>query len=190
VSHHRPDISESEPIVARTGVTSDQYFGMAPANQPQNVIDGLLYLSPPPSDEHEEIVAVLYEALRAYAREHGGHALRPRSDCVIDGSNIVQPDTGYLVPERANLAGRYIHGAPDLVVEVFGPGTRAFDTQAKFELYGKSGVREAWFVDYELRSVTVISGSGEAWTAEQTVNFGQLIPSALVQIGAAGLGQV
>jgi Uma2 family endonuclease len=187
MTHHMPDLSDAAPIVVRSEMTADQYFGMAPSTQPQNLIDGLLYLSPPPSEEHEDVVAALAHALRQYAREHGGHVLKTRFDCWLDDSNVVQPDTGYLTPERVNLAGRYIHGAPDLVVEVLSPGTRAFDNEAKFALYGLSGAREAWFVDHDAKTVTVVNGNGQAWEQECSVRFGEPIPSQVVNVGDGNL---
>lgn len=187
VTHHRPDLSDAEPIVVRTGMTADQYFGMPPSSTPQDLIDGLLYLSPPPGEEHEATVDSLVAALRDHARERGGHVIRPRYDCWIDDLNVVQPDTGYLSPERTNFAGRYIRGAPDLMVEVLTAGTRAFDNEAKFALYGRSGVREAWFVDSVAATVTVVNGDGRTWLGEQTVAFGEAIPSQVVRVGSGNL---
>jgi Uma2 family endonuclease len=180
-------MSAAPPIVVRNDVTADMYFGMGPSTQPQNLIDGLLYLSPSPSDDHEDIVVAIIHALRTHAREHGGHVLKPRFDCWLDSLNVVQPDTGYLAPERVSLAGRYIHGAPDLVVEVLSRGTRAFDNEAKFALYGKSGAREAWFVDPDTETVTVVNGNGQAWEQEYSVQFGERIPSQLVDVGDGNL---
>jgi Uma2 family endonuclease len=187
MTHHWPDVSEAAPIVVRSEMTADQYFGMEPSRQPQNLIDGLLYLSPAPGEEHEAIVNALVAALREHARSHGGHVIRPRFDCWFDDANVVQPDTGYLVAQRVSLAGRYIHGAPDLLVEVVSPGTRSFDNEAKFALYGKLGVREAWFVDPAAEAVTVVYGDGQAWLEEVTVSFGETIPSRVVEVGAGNL---
>jgi Uma2 family endonuclease len=187
MTNHRPDVSAAPPIVIRDDVTADMYFGMGASSQPQDLIDGLLYLSPPPGDLHDDRVAALSGALRAYARTNGGHVIRPRFDCWFDETNVVQPDGGYLAPDRVSLAGRYIHGAPDLLIEVFSPGSREFDNEAKFGLYGRVGVREAWFVDPGACTTTVVTGEGGAWVREQTVPFGTPIPSQVVDVGSGGL---
>jgi Uma2 family endonuclease len=185
--HSDANIADEPPIVVRTGMTADQYFGMPASSQPQNLIDGLLYISPRPGEEHDALVEVLWRALREYSRVHGGHVIGLRFDCWLDDSNILQPDSAYVTPERAHLAGRYMHGPPDLVVEVLSPGTRAFDNEAKFAAYGTHGVREAWFADPIAETVTVVNGDGRGWQSERTVPFGEAIPSQIVDIGAGDL---
>jgi len=174
--------------VIQRGVTAEVFFTLAPSRQPQNLIDGLLYASPLPTEEHEDLVLVLAEALDAFAGANGGKVFVNRP-CWLGDETVVEPDVAYLVPDRVRSAGRYLREAPDLAVEVLSPGTKLFDTEAKFTAYGACGVREAWFVDPEAKYVTVVYGDGAAWNREQVVAFGDVIPSeVLAGIGAAGLG--
>ena len=182
-------MTEPEPIVIQRDMTAAVFFTLPPSRQPQNLIDGLVYIAPPPSELHEEVEAALFAALDEFALRDGGRVLSRPYVCELSESTVVQPDLGYLTAERKHLAGGYLRGAPDLAVEVVSDGTRAFDTEAKFNAYGAGGVREAWFVDLVGERVTVVSGDGREWNSERSVTFGESIPSEIVQVGGANLAR-
>ena len=50
----------------------------------------------------------------------------------------------------------FIHGAPDLVIEVLLPTTAGYDLEIKRQLYASSGVPEIWYVDPRSDSVDVL----------------------------------
>ncbi|HXU24298.1 MAG TPA: Uma2 family endonuclease [Tepidiformaceae bacterium] len=178
---------DAVPVVTRVGMTADEYFALPETMQPQNLIEGRLYVSPSPIDRHQDIVGELYIELSGYRREHGGYVILSPFDCWLADWTVVQPDTGYVIAARRQLVDRYMHGAPDLVVEVLSPGTRRFDRQKKLQTYGVNGVREAWLVDPDAETVTVFTGNGSEWTRERSVLFGEAIPSDIVDIGAGNL---
>ncbi|MFN3690007.1 MAG: Uma2 family endonuclease, partial [Fimbriimonadales bacterium] len=49
----------------------------------------------------------------------------------------------------AQLTEQYLDGAPNLVVEILSPATRAVDRGAKFVEYESAGVPEYWLIDPE-----------------------------------------
>ena len=49
----------------------------------------------------------------------------------------------------------WVHGAPDLVVEIGSPGTRRRDETIKKRLYERFAVSEYWVVDPELDMIKV-----------------------------------
>ena len=178
---------DAVPVVTRVGMTADEYFALPETMQPQNLIEGRLYVSPSPIDRHQDIVGELYIELSGYRREHGGYVILSPFGCWLADGTVIQPDTGYVIAARRQLVDRYMHGAPDLVVEVLSPGTRRFDRQKKLQTYGVNGVREAWLVDPDAETVTVFTGNGSEWTRERSVLFGEAIPSDIVDIGAGNL---
>ena len=182
-----PSIANEPPVVIMRGIKAELYFTMASGSQPQNLIDGLLYASPPPTEAHENLVAAVVAALRVYGREHGGRVIAGKFPCWLSEDTVILPDAGYVEPKRAQLVARYLQGAPDLAIEVLAPGTTEFDTEAKFTAYGRHGVHEAWFVDPEQQTVAVVNGDGAAWQRERRVAFGEVIPSEVVDVGAANL---
>ena len=56
------------------------------------LVRGQLYVTPPPSDQHEELLAILHELLAPYVARHGlGRVYRPRAVLRRHGSEV-EPD--------------------------------------------------------------------------------------------------
>jgi Uma2 family endonuclease len=70
-------------------------------------------------------------------------------DVRFDEWNVVQPDIFWVVPDGKcrEVNGKYLDGAPDLVIEIIAEDTVVFDRGFKYHLYEKYGVREYWMVD-------------------------------------------
>ena len=68
--------------------------------------------------------------------------------------NVVQPDIFVVCGEHKCDANAYL-GAPDMIVEILSPNNRKRDLVEKFLLYQKTGVREYWIADPEVKAVTV-----------------------------------
>jgi Uma2 family endonuclease len=113
------------------------------------VIDGNLYVTPPPVPEHQGALGELYGYLWAYLKERPiGRVFFAPIGVVLDDRNGVQPDLVYLSHERMQLVGdRAIEGAPDLVVEALSPSTRSRDLGIKKRRYEAAGVSAYWIVD-------------------------------------------
>ncbi len=183
-----PAFPEGEPAVVREGLTAGDYFGLPETTAPHNLINGRLYVSPSPFANHQRIVLTIGHALFEFARQEGGEAFIAPMDCHLPDGNVLQPDALYIGKANLDLVHEHIVGAPDLVVEVLSRGTRRFDRNTKLGIYARNGVHEAWLVDSESETVIVFSGTGEKWTREQSVLFGEPIPSSIVKVGPAGLG--
>ena len=182
--------SEGEPVVIGEGVTTAEYFRLPLTTAPHNLIHGRLYISPSPFVNHQRTVLAIGHALFDYALESGGEAIIAPMDCRLGDGNVLQPDAFYAAPENLGIIHDHILGSPALVVEVLSRGTRRFDRTQKLETYARNGVREAWLVDPESETVIVFTGDGHRWVKEQSVLFGDPIPSSIVKAGPAGLTSV
>src|SRR5690242_12506202 len=135
------------------------------------LIRGELFVTPPPSVDHEEVLARLTDVLAEYVKEHGlGRVYHPRAVIRFEGSEA-EPD----LMVRAVPPG--VHGnaweklpAPLLVVEVLSPTTRRRDLVNKRDYYLDAGSGEYWLVDSEQREIrTVRRGAGDVLTRESLV---------------------
>ena len=180
---------EPEPVLVREGVTVEEYLAMPETTTPHNLIKGRLYTSPTPIVKHQDIVAELFAHLRTFSHEDGGHAFLSPMDCHLPDRSVVQPDVGYITSTRLGIIDRWVMGAPDIAIEVLSPGTRRFDRVKKLRTYEKNGVREVWLVDPDSQTVILFFNAGTACEREQSVLFGDPIPSTIAPLGTGGLEQ-
>ena len=119
------------------------------------VIDGQLYVTPPPVTEHQGASGVLYLYIGPYVRERQlGKVYSAPVGVVLDDKNGVQPDLVYISRERLHiLSRRGIEGAPDLVVEILSPSTRARDRGIKLRRYAAAGAPHYRIIDPRSREL-------------------------------------
>ena len=122
------------------------------------LVRGELFVTPPPSDEHETIAARLSELLTPYVREHGlGHVYHPRAVVRYDKSEV-EPDLMVRQPhpDRRGKDSDWDRAPiPILVVEILSSYTRRRDFNEKKNLYLDAGVAEYWIVDSVARTITI-----------------------------------
>jgi Uma2 family endonuclease len=84
----------------------------------------------------------------------------PAPGVVFSEDNDVIPDVVWLSNNRLGLALRddgHFHEPPELVIEVWSPGSanRKRDRVAKLQRYSRRGVDQYWTIDWRLRTVDV-----------------------------------
>ena len=91
--------------------------------------------------------------------------------------NVVQPDIFVVCDNRWKGNNNAFLGAPDMVVEILSPSTRKKDLIKKFLLYEKSGVREYWIADPEVKTVTayIMQEDGE-YNNGKAYHTGEKVP--------------
>lgn len=120
------------------------------------LIDGELFVTPPPTDEHETIAARLSRILDPYVARNGlGFVYRPRAVVRTAGSEV-EPDLMVRQPQNDRRAKWDDAPIPVLVVEISSPYTRRRDHVQKRDHYMKVGVPEYWIVDPEERTIAQI----------------------------------
>lgn len=134
-------------MAIQTRMTSAEFLALPETMLPMELIDGEVIMSPAPELNHQNIVGKVYLLLNSLSK--GGTVYVAPVDVYLDEANTVQPDVLWAAPESrcSAVAGKYLRGGPDLVVELFSPGTARRDKREKFRLYEKHGVREYWMVD-------------------------------------------
>ncbi len=119
------------------------------------LISGEHFVTPTPSQFHQEILGNLHFLIRMHLEAHPvGRVYLPPFSVVLSMYDVVEPDLSYISNERlAILTPRSIRGAPDLVVEIASPSTRRRDEGAKLKLYDRFDVIEYWVVDPPAESI-------------------------------------
>ncbi len=141
--HRKP----KEDRVKEQQVTYDIYASMPDDGMRYEVLDGVLEaMSPSPTATHQTIIGELYLVMQRCKSEYLVY-LAPL-DVILSPKNVLQPDLLLVHRSRANIVTeRGVEGAPDLVVEILSPSSRARDKVVKMKIYAKHGVPEYWVID-------------------------------------------
>jgi len=148
-----------------TKLTYDDWLLLPDDLRRHELINGEHYATASPDIRHQRIVGNLHLAAALWLEEHPTGEMLSFLATVISNEDVVVPDLLYVASERAPelLAGDYVTGAPDLIVEVAGPDTRQRDEVLKRHLYARFGVREYWIVDPEIDVIRVFRRDGDTF---------------------------
>ena len=126
--------------------------------QRYEIIDGVLYVTPAPSNVHQLVAGEFFGHLREYLRgSTAARALFSPAD-VRRGDrtrNRVQPDV-FVVRLVGGKQPPYPYALGDvmLAIEVQSPGNPLLDYQIKRELYMAGGVSEYWIANPDARIIS------------------------------------
>ena len=142
-------------IIERPPRTIMEVYKTLPVGTLAELIDNIIYMSPSPISKHQVILnKINVQVYNHLEKNNTGIVYMSPLDVYLDEkSNAVQPDLSVVLFEgKANVdEDGYIHGAPDLIVEVLSPGNSKYDLVKKKELYEHFGVKEYWIVDPETK---------------------------------------
>lgn len=162
--------------------TEFDYLEVADTNQMVELVDGYLEVLPMPTVMHQLMVALIYEAMKAFVKSNGipGRVLFAPMPVHLGDDHYREPDIVYLRPDRVINARGQPEGA-DLVVEVVSPGNEARkrDFVEKPRDYAAAGILEYWIVDSEERTIQVLTLDGEAYRVHGVFKEGDAATSVL-----------
>jgi Uma2 family endonuclease len=133
------------------------------------LIRGELFVTPPPTDDHETILARLTRILDRFVEANGlGQVYHPRAVFRFEGSEV-EPDL--MVRQEAPGLGNAWEKAPlpMLIVELLSPTTRRRDQMQKKDFYRDARIPEYWIVDPEQAAIKVIRSGEPAVTVRDTL---------------------
>ncbi len=152
------------------------------------LIAGELYMTPAPSAWHQDVAANLLQALRPFVRQHRmGNVWTAPLDVHLPSADIVQPDLIFVRIEKRDIVRSWIHGAPDLLVEIVSPSNAERDRLVKRTLYEQNGVPEYWIVDADVCAVEVLRLDKDSyvpagWFASDTTLVSAELPGLQLDI--------
>lgn len=168
-------------MVERARISTTDYLALPETMQPMELINGEIIMSPAPVPRHQAITGNTYFVVRNLTKTTGGKVFMSPIDVYLDEGQVPQPDVVYLAPDsRCEVTDRRLVGPPDLVVEVFSPGSVRHDKIDKFELYERYGVREYWMLDPQETYIEVYRRDGDMLVHQGVYGPGQAFSSAVL----------
>lgn len=154
----KPSASAETEKMSEDRVYTVRYIEALPEGERAELIDGKIYMMATPTLTHQDILGWLYFQIRLHIMNKGGTCrvfLAPFAVYIKnDDNNYVEPDVSVICdPNKLDEKG--CHGAPDWVIEIVSPSSKAMDYIRKCSLYEKAGVREYWIVDPKEKSIMV-----------------------------------
>jgi len=147
------------------------------------VLNGVLYMTPPPRIRHQLTLENLSRRLGNFVAERKlGWILFAPCGVRLPGQPVpIQPDILFVRAERRDIIGEeYVEGAPDLVVEVLSPSNWLYDRTEKFRAYQEAGVPEYWIVDYSARTIEVFVLEGSTYALLGKFGVGETVYSQVL----------
>jgi Uma2 family endonuclease len=157
------------------------------------IIDGVLYKSPPPTIAHQDVLGELMVHMRQFVRKQ-------KLGTVLAGPCGVRlptqpvpfiPDILFVCRERRQiLEERYVEGAPDLVVEVLSRSNADYDRTTKYQQYEQAAVLEYWIINCWDEMVAVYNLVDQRYQLTGTLRRGETVISQVMtgfQIAVADL---
>lgn len=179
---------EYSPVVTRAdhvaGAEQGQWTYTAYAALPDDgnryeMIDGVLYMPPAPSEGHQSTSALITTHLMIHVQFTGlGRVYHAPFDVELAPNAVVQPDViVVLQANRGIITPSRIIGAPDLVVEIASPSTATYDRSKKLTTYEQAGVGEYWIVDPVARTIEVLLLEANGYQSTGVWGGVSLLPS-------------
>jgi Uma2 family endonuclease len=147
------------------------------------VLNGELYITPPPRIGHQIAVTKLSVRMHNWVEQEGlGVVLISPVGVRLSNQPVpVQPDVVFVRAARREIIGEdYVEGVPDLVVEVLSPSNWLYDRREKMQTYEQAGVPEYWIVDYRARTVEVRVLEAKTYTLLDEFGSGDVARSTVV----------
>ncbi len=153
-------------------------YARLPDDERCELIDGELIPMPSPKWLHQLMQSEIFRPLINFVYERGlGKVVTSPMDVILSDFNVVQPDVIFVSNARAHIIGDYVHGAPDLVVEILSPSTADYDRTTKRELYERYGVPEYWLVDPYAKTITILRMDADGYNVHAVYGEGDTLSS-------------
>lgn len=145
------------PLLQKTYYTIDDIYAL-PEGQRAELIDGELFMMAPPSTRHQVISGWLFNQIYNFIDQNQGKCSVFNAPFAVyltaDNEKYFEPDISVICdPDKIDDKG--CQGAPDWIIEIVSPASRAMDYYTKLSEYKKAGVKEYWIVDPTKKIVMV-----------------------------------
>ncbi len=165
-------------------VTADELLAMPDDGLLRELVDGEVWMTPPPGEEHGIVAAQILISLGHHVLSHGlgrVHAAETGFRISDDPDTVLAPDAAFVSRERierASVGTGYRAGPPDLAVEVVSPGDSFARVETKVARWLAAGCRMVVVVNPARRAATVYRSRDDIalLTEGDVLDGGEVVP--------------
>lgn len=169
--------------------TADDYQKL-PLNAPYQLINGKLEFMASPYDMHQLALANLHLLVHSFVKKEKIGTVRfAPLDVHLDEKNVFQPDLMFISNERKDIIKKFIHGAPDLIVEVLS-SNKKHDLGKKKDAYGAHNVLEYWAIDYNEKTLDLYVNEERIMTFKRQFQEKDTVQSEILKDFSFVLGEI
>lgn len=133
---------------APLAMTFEEFLVWADEDTLAEWVNGVVVMTSPASDDHQDIVGFLGTLLRLYVQISRLGVIRLAPFVMKLPTSAREPDVQFIAAaHRDRIMKTYLDGPADLVVEVVSPESAGRDQGDKLNEYEAGGVREYWIID-------------------------------------------
>ena len=146
--------------------------------------DGVLYIMPRPSPDHQFVQAELIRRFGDYRDRQPEPSIEVYQDIILalrPGQALLSPDLVVILPglQAAVVTATMVTGVPDIVVEILS-SDRNRDLVRKRRLYGQAGVREYWIWDLSNDAVTQLELRNDGYVERAILSAADVLTTPLL----------
>ncbi len=162
--------------------TYSHYAALPDDGQHYEIVNGVLFMTPPPNPAHQQVAGEIFSYLRNNVKQFNlGRVFMAPIDVEIAPGDVFQPDVLLLLqPHLDRIKTSRIIGIPDLVVEVASPGTATHDRREKYDAYTNASVPEYWIADPIAHTVEVFILESGKYYSQGVFRGKAILPSKVL----------
>jgi len=183
----REILLEGEYIILKQDVSDEEFWEMSNEDSNYELIDGVLIIHSPASEEHEDLFRWLSAILSYYIDKNEiGKIYGSRFVMRLGPKWNPEPDLMIILQDNYDrITSNYLNGPADIAIEIISKSTRDIDLGKKLPKYLEAGVREVWLLDPERKNVSIISSEGtKEWNDPTSTDLlqSEILPGLTIQI--------
>lgn len=140
--------------------TLEEFYGLPEPDDRSHyeLIEGVLYIVPPPANPHGKIIAVFNRSLVTFLVQTGnsGNVFHPREPIYVEDvwGTYLEPDMMFVSAELEKRMGDRRTSA-DIVFECLSESSAVYDRTTKADTYLALGVQELWLIDSDNKTIEI-----------------------------------
>ena len=142
-------------MTPKTLMSIEEFTALPDDGMLHELNEGELISMPPPKPRHGKCQAKLGSALLTFAGSRELGEVYTEAGYRLTPNTLRAPDVSFVRKSRLKDADEYLHGGPDLAVEIVSPGDDAADLREKIQQYLDAGASLVWVIYPRTKQIEV-----------------------------------